>query len=385
MIEIDSQDRLICLRAGESAKDHHGAVLPPISQASLYRKRSMKELLDGLSREHAAPVYSRGTNPTVNVLEETLAKLERAEACKCFGSGMGAISAVLFGLLKSGDHVLFINDIYGPTLELAARLEDFGVTWSQTFAQDVDVIAAEARDETRLIYMESPGSTLFRLLPIGDICAMAKARGMLTAIDNTVATPLLQKPHALGADLSIHSCSKYIGGHSDVIGGAVTGSQELIERIFYKSYMLLGSVLAPFDAFLLLRGFMTLPDRLARHHEDAFAVANFLKNHSRVGAIYHPSFCDEDAALFAAQMRGHSGLFSVTLKNTSYAEALAVADRLRLFGRAVSWGGAESLVMCGHKSDPAGRKTRAPASLLRFSIGLEGAGNLIADLEQALS
>jgi cystathionine beta-lyase/cystathionine gamma-synthase len=233
--------------------------------------------------------------------------------------------------------------------------------------------------------MESPGSTLFRLLPIDEICAMAKARGILSAIDNTVATPLLQKPHAFGADLSIHSCSKYIGGHSDVIGGAVTGSQELIERIFYKGYMLLGSVLAPFDAFLLLRGLMTLPDRLSRHHEDALVVANFLQKHKRVGSINHPAFCKEDATLFASQMRGHSGLFSVALKNTSYAETLAVADRLRLFGRAVSWGGAESLVMCGHKSDPAGRKTRVPTSLLRISIGLEGADSLVADLEQALS
>jgi cystathionine beta-lyase/cystathionine gamma-synthase len=214
---------------------------------------------------------------------------------------------------------------------------------------------------------------------------MAKARGILTAIDNTVATPLLQKPHAFGADLSIHSCTKYIGGHSDVIGGAVTGSQELIERIFYKSYLLLGSVLAPFDAFLLLRGLMTLPDRILRHHDDALAVADFLQQHKRVGDIYHPAYCKNDAALFAAQMRGHSGLFSIALKDTDYAQTLVIADRLRLFGRAVSWGGAESLVMCGHKSDPAGRKTRIPVSLLRFSIGLEGADNLIADLEQALS
>ncbi|WP_375203432.1 trans-sulfuration enzyme family protein [Hyphococcus sp.] len=385
MIAIDPQDRLICLRAGEAADDHHGAVLPQISQASLYRKRTMEDLLDGLSREHAANVYSRGTNPTVKVLEDTLANLERAEACKCFGSGMGAVSAVLFGLLKSGDHVLFVNDIYGPTLELAARLENFGVSWSQSFAQDVDVIAGEMRDNTRLIYMESPGSMLFRLLPIAEIRAMAKTRNALTVIDNTVATPLLQKPLALGADLSLHSCSKYIGGHSDVIGGAVMGSQEFIERLFYKSYMLLGSVLAPFDAFLLLRGLMTLPDRMARHHEDALTVANYLENHPRIGAIYHPAFCKEDSALFEHQMRGHSGLFSVALKDTSYSETLAVADRLKLFGRAVSWGGAESLVLCGHKSDPAGRETRIPATLLRFSIGLEGADNLIADLEQALA
>ncbi|MEZ5894153.1 MAG: PLP-dependent aspartate aminotransferase family protein [Parvularculaceae bacterium] len=385
MIALDPEDRLICLRAGEAADDHHGAVLPPISQASLYRQKTMRDLLDGLSREHAASVYSRGTNPTVKVLEETLAKLERGEAAKCFGSGMGAVSAVLFGLLKAGDHTLFVNDIYGPTLELAARLEDFGVSWTRTFARDIPAISADLRDNTRLIYMESPGSTLFRLLPVAEICALAKARNILTAIDNTVATPLLQKPLEFGADLVIHSCSKYIGGHSDVIGGAVIGARALIERIFYKSYMLLGAVMAPFDAFLLLRGLMTLPDRMLRHHEDALEVATFLQNHRRVGAIFHPALCKEDAALFAQQMRGHSGLFSSALKDATYAQTLAVADKLLLFGRAVSWGGAESLVMAGHKKDPEGATTRVPASLLRFSIGLEGASNLIADLEQALS
>ncbi len=386
MITIDPEDRLICLRAREVSADHHGAALPPISQASLHRKQSMAELLQGLSREHAAFVYARGTNPTVKVLEDTLAKLERAEACKCFASGMGAVSAVLFGLLKAGDHVLFINDIYGPTLELAARLEEFGVTWSRAFAQDIESIGAEIRNETRLIYMESPGSTLFRLLPIKKVCALARLRGVLTIIDNTVATPLLQKPLQLGADLSIHSCSKYIGGHSDVVGGAVMGPAALVEEIFYKGYMLLGAAMAPFDAWLLLRGLMTLPDRLSRHHEDALAVATFLKAHPKVRKIYHPAFCEEDAALFEKQMLGHSGLFSFALDAAGFAETLAVADRLRLFGKAVSWGGAESLVMTGHKADPgADKNLRVPGTLLRLSIGLEGADNLIGDLEQALS
>ncbi len=385
MIALDLEDRLICLRAGEAADDHHGAVLPPISQASLFRKRTMAELLHGLSREHSANVYSRGTNPTVKVLEEALARLERAEACKCFASGMGAVSAVLFGLLKSGDHVLFINDIYGPTLELAARLEDFGVSWSRSFAQDPAGVEAEMRAETRVVYMESPGSMLFRLLPVAEICAMAKARGAISVIDNTVATPLFQKPIAMGADLAIHSCTKYIGGHSDVMGGALVGSQDLIEKLFYKSYLLLGAAMAPFDAFLFLRSLMTLPDRMLRHHEDALPVADFLRTHRRIGAVNHPAFCKEDEALFKKQMRGHSGLFSVVLKDASYQEALAVADRLRLFGRAVSWGGAESLVICGHKKDPGDNATRLPATLLRFSIGLEGADNLIADLDRALA
>ena len=338
MLKIDPQDELICLRArgGESA------VMPPIAQASLFRHPTMESLLEGLGREHERFVYSRGSNPTVQVLEETLAELERGESCKCFASGMGAVSAVLFGLLKSGDHVLFVGDIYGPTLELAERLRDFGVSYSRTFAADIDAIAAELRGETRMIYMESPGSTLFRILPIAEICALAKSRGILTVLDNTVSTPLLQKPLLLGADLVVHSCSKYLGGHSDVIGGAVIGSAELMKAIFYKSYMLLGAAMAPFAAWLVLRGLMTLPARMRQHHDDAITLATHLKAHKRVTRVYHPALEDDQSALMQRQMLGHSGLFSVCVDARDFSELLAIANKLELFGKAVSWGGAES-------------------------------------------
>jgi cystathionine beta-lyase/cystathionine gamma-synthase len=383
MLKIDPRDELICLRARDSG--HDGVVMPPIVQASLFRHPSIESLLEGLSQEHEQFVYSRGTNPTVQILEQTLAELERGESCKCFASGMGAVSAVLFGLLKSGDHVLFINDIYGPTLELAERLADFGVAHSRTFTADVDAIAAELREETRLIYMESPGSTLFRLLPIADICALAKGRGILTVLDNTVATPLLQKPLTLGVDLVVHSCSKYIGGHSDVVGGALVGNRELLKSIFYKAYMLLGAAMAPFNAWLLLRGLMTLPARMQRHHDDALTVATYLKSHPRIAEIHHPAFDEGQSALMQRQMLGHSGLFSVCVDVPDFSAVLAVANRLELFGKAISWGGVESLVMTGHKSDPGNTRTRIPMNLLRLSVGLEGTENLIADLENALS
>lgn len=379
MLEIDPRDELICLRA----RDGEAMVMPPIAQASLFRHPTIEALLEGLAREDERYVYSRGANPTVQVLERTLAELERGEVCKCFASGMGAISAALFGVLKSGDHVLFVNDIYGPTLELAERLKDFGVTHSRTFATAPDAIAAELRDNTRLIYLESPGSALFRLAPIAEICALAKAHGIITILDNTISTPLMQKPQTLGVDLVVHSCSKYIGGHSDVIGGALIGNTALMKSIFVKAYMLLGAAMAPFNAWLLLRGLMTLPARMQRHHADALTLANHLKSHRRITKVFHPAL--EESALMRTQMRGHSGVFSICVDVSSYGELLSVANKLQLFGKAVSWGGVESLVMTGHKTDPGAAQTRVPMNLLRLSIGLEGADNLIADLERALS
>ncbi|HAD16412.1 MAG TPA: cystathionine gamma-synthase, partial [Erythrobacter sp.] len=238
MLELDPRDELLCLRAAGPVAECSGMVLPAIAQASIFRKETMEELHRDLARENAANVYSRGTNPTVQVLERTLAELERGEACKCFASGMGAIGATLFGLLKAGDHVLFVNDIYGPTLELARRLEDFGVSHGQVFTADVAAIGAAMRDETRMVFMESPGSTLFQRIDVRAIAKLARELGALSVIDNTVATPLLQKPIELGVDLAIHSCTKYIGGHSDAVGGALIGSAELIERVFYNAYML---------------------------------------------------------------------------------------------------------------------------------------------------
>ncbi|MCV0384463.1 MAG: PLP-dependent transferase [Erythrobacter sp.] len=387
LLELDPRDELLCLRSAEPLSESAGMVLPGIAQASIFRKETMEELHRDLARENVASVYSRGTNPTVRVLEHTLAGLERGEACKCFASGMGAIGATLFGLLKAGDHVLFVNDIYGPTLELARRLEDFGVSHDHVLATDMEAIGAAFRDETRIVFMESPGSTLLHRLDIAAIARLARERGALSVIDNTVATPLLQKPIELGVDLVIHSCSKYIGGHSDAIGGALIGSGELVERVFYNAYMLMGAIMPPLEAFLFLRGLMTLPTRIRRHHEDALAVAKHLDHHPAVARVFHPELA-EDGGARPEGWRGHSGLFSFELAEGGFAGAVAVANRLRLFGNAVSWGGAESLVITGHKSDPVrapGNAPRVPAGLLRLSIGFEGIDALTGDLDRALA
>lgn len=377
---FDPADILTCLHAGERV----GPVMPPVVQASLFRFATLGELIAAQGREHEVPVYSRGTNPTVRELEVAIAALERGEAAKCCASGMGAIAATLFGLLKAGDHLLFLGDIYGPTLALAERLANFGITHSRCLSGDLAEIEAALTPATRLIYLESPGTMRFGLLPIAEIAALAKRHGILTAVDNTVATPLLQKPLTMGVDLALHSLTKYVGGHSDAMGGAVVGSADLIQRIFYNGYMLLGASMAPHDAWLHLRGLMTLPARLARQRDDALLVARTLAEHPRVRRVFHPAL--DTSPLFAAQMPlGHSGLFSAEFDLAGHAEALALADRTQLFAKAISWGGVESLVTTPHKRDPGRGDHRYPATMLRFSIGLEGAEALIADLAQALA
>ncbi|HEU4819851.1 MAG TPA: PLP-dependent aspartate aminotransferase family protein [Qipengyuania sp.] len=378
--DFDPADVLTCLRAGERT----GPVMPPVVQASLFRFETLGELMAAQRREHEVSVYSRGTNPTVRELERALAALERGEAAKCCASGMGAIATTLFALLAAGDHVLFVGDIYGPTLGLAERLGDFGVAHSRCLSGDLAQIEAALTPTTRLIYLESPGTMRFELLPIAEIARLAKARGILTALDNTVATPLLQKPLTMGVDITLHSLTKYIGGHSDAMGGAVVGSAELIERIFYKGYMLLGAAMAPHDAWLHLRGLMTLPTRLATQQADALAVARFLSDHPKVRRVFHPAL-NGDPLLIEQMPRRHSGLFAAEFDMPDHAATLALADRLRLFAKAISWGGVESLVTTPHKADPGAGNHRFPRTMLRFSIGLEGADALIADLDGALA
>lgn len=379
---MDPQDELVCLRAGEQPETGAEPLLPPIVQASLFRHARTVDLLEGLANESRRTVYSRGTNPGVRALETSLARLERAEDCRCFGSGMAAIAATLFALLDSGDHILFAGDIYGPTMQLAGELKRFGIAHTQIFPRTADEIESALTPATRMIYVESPGTMLFGLLPLDEIAALAHGRGMLAAIDNTVSTPLLQKPLTHGFDIALHSCTKYIGGHSDVMGGAVMASEAIVQRIFERGYMLLGGVQAPLDAFLLTRGLMTLPARLRQHQADGETVARVLAAHPRIRRVFHPALDRQAADLFQRQMRGHSGLFSIEIDTEDFGRVCDILDRLRLFGRAVSWGGVESLVIPGAR--PGSTDPRRPVGLVRLSIGLEGADALIADLDRAL-
>ncbi|HEX9731692.1 MAG TPA: aminotransferase class I/II-fold pyridoxal phosphate-dependent enzyme [Thermoanaerobaculia bacterium] len=382
---IDPEDELVCLGHDEDLAAQGGALAPPIVQTSLFAQASLADLMTGFGAEHRHHVYTRGQNPTVEAVEHKLARLEGGAACKCFGSGMAAVSAVLMGLLASGDHVLFVNNTYGPTIQLAAHLRRFGVAFDVVLDLEPEAVAAAIRPETKMLWVESPGTMLFRVADLRALAGLARERGITSVIDNSWATPLYQKPLALGLDLAVHSATKYVGGHSDVVAGAVVGGEELLERIFYGAFLLNGGILGPFDAWLLNRGLRTLPVRMRQHHRDALEVARFLDQHAGVRQVFHPGLRPD--ALVREQLRGFSGLFSFELDTESFEDVERFVDRLELFRIGVSWGGVESLVITPNNGRNAAslRGRRIPPGTVRLSIGLEGAGVLIADLERALA
>jgi cystathionine beta-lyase/cystathionine gamma-synthase len=377
----------ICLNDAVPSDDDGAApVSTPLVQTSLFAFPTFDALLAGLASEHTHHVYTRGQNPTVEVVERKLAALENGEVCKCFASGMAAISGVMLGLLRSGDHIVFVNHTYGPTLELADRLKRFGIEHTVVLNADEEAIDAALRPETRLIWLESPGTMLFRVLDLPRIAALARSRGILTCIDNSWATPLFQKPIDFGVDIVVHTCSKYLNGHSDVMAGAVITTAERMHEIFYGAFMLNGGILSPHDAWLLLRGLRTLPARMRQHGADGLAVAEFLRGHEAVRRVFHPAFQD-DRALVDRQLTGFSGVFSFDLARDDFASVSRFIDTLRRFRIGVSWGGVESLVISPNRGDnlDALDAQGIPHGLVRLSIGLEGADALIADLDAALA
>ena len=384
--KIDPADELICLGHDENLDTQGGSMSPPIVQTSLFAQRSTDALSEGLEAEHLTHVYTLGQNPTVESVEDKIARLEHGESCKVLASGMAAVSATLLGLLESGSHILFVNNTYGPTLELAERLRYFGVEYDIALTSDLDEIAEAMRPETRMVWIESPGTMLFRVVDIAAIAALARERGALTAIDNSWSTPLFQKPLDLGVDLVIHAATKYMGGHSDVIAGAIVGPATLLKTIFYNSYLLLGGSLGPFDAWLVNRGLRTLPNRMKQHHMDGLAVARFLADHPRLRQVFHPGLAG-DPEIVGGQMRGFSGLFSFELDTDRYETVASFVDRLKLFRIGVSWGGVESLALTPNRGTNASdlAAQQIPPGTVRLSIGLEGSAALIEDLDQALA
>ena len=385
---IDPRDAAICA-ATDDVEAGRGGSAPtsaPIVQTSLFTFPSFQALVDGLEAEHVVPVYTRGRNPTVEAVERKLAALERGEACQCFASGMGAISAVLLGLLRAGDHVLFVNQTYGPTLELAERLHRFGIEHDLLLDLEPEAVEAALTPATRLIWLESPGTMLFRVVDLGDVAALGRERDILTCIDNSWATPLFQKPLEMGIDLVVHTCSKYLGGHGDLVAGAVVSTAGRIEELFYGAFLPLGAALGPFDAWLLGRGLRSLPARLVRHEADALRVAEFLAGHPAVRRVYHPAL-SEDRDLVARQLAGTTGTFSFELERGDFESVRRVIDGLERFKIGVSWGGVESLVISPNRGTNVERLDALgiPRGLIRLSVGLEGADLLIADLEATLA
>lgn len=369
-----------CVHHGDDHGSHFGAPSPPIYQTATFVATDAALLG---RREHASPPgydYTRVDNPTTHAFESHVAALEGAEAARSFASGMGAIAAVVLHACGAGDHVVCVDTVYGPTRaflkDYAAR---FGVDTTFVDGRDPADFAKATRAETRLYFLESPSTRVFHLQELAAVAQIARDRGILTAIDNSWASPYFQNPHEHGIDLVIHSATKYIGGHSDVLAGVVTGDARRIRRLQLQEGVLLGGVLDPFAAWLLLRGLRTLAVRMERHQSSALHLARALERHPRVHRVLHPGLPSHPQhALGQRQMRGYGGLFSVVLEDTEREQALTVANALRYFGVAFSWGGYESLCVPVEFPEYGGRWG------LRLHVGLEDPEDLLADLEDAL-
>lgn len=378
---IDAADIAICLEDQPPGAAGPQPMATPIVQTSLFSYPSYDAILEAFRAENRNYVYSRGQNPTVEVLETKLAALEHGEACKCFASGIAAVSAVIMGLLKAGDHILFVNQTYGPTIQLARHLKRFGIEHDLLLDLSADDVRGALRPNTRLVWLENPGTMLFRTMDIESIAGVARAHGALTCIDNSWASPLFQKPIRHGVDIVVHSATKYIGGHSDVVAGAVITTAERMESIFFRAFMLNGGILAPFDAWLLLRGMRTMPVRMNQHEADALRVAEYLRSRPEVRAVYHPAFGEPSRSL-----TGHAGLFSFELAAGGFEAVRRFIDGLRRIRIGISWGGVESLVISPNRGDNLRYldAQRMPHGLVRLSIGLEGADALILDISASM-
>lgn len=365
-----------------------GSVVPPIFQNSLFVFEEWQGLSDAFAAEHLGKkgvhAYSRHTNPTNELIEAKVAAMEGTEDAKFFVSGMAAITAAVMSCVRAGSHVVYIDTVYGPAKRLFEEyLPRFGVSATAVSGLCPDELFDAVRPETHLIYLESPSSFVMRLQDLRAIATEARARGISTVIDNSYASPLFQQPHRLGIDLVVHSASKYLGGHSDVVAGVVAGSKQRLIQLGVDEGQLLGATLPPFPAWLILRAMRTLPLRMKQHQETGNQVAAWLAERPEVEEVLHvglPSFPQRE--LFRAQMSGSGALLSFVPKCRDDAKIRACIQSLELFQIGVSWGGYESLVVY-FWMQPMGWVEKRP--VIRIYCGLEHPDDLMRDLERGLA
>ena len=370
------------IHAGQEPEPATGAITVPIFQTSTYAKSA-----PGV---HKGYDYSRTDNPTRTALQNALASLEDAKYGLAFSSGMGAATTTML-LFKRGDHVISSRDVYGGTYRLFKRvLEDFGLTFSFVETSNLRTVERAVTRRTRLLWIESPTNPLLRIADIRAAAKIAHRHGALCLVDNTFASPYFQRPLKLGADLVLHSTTKYIGGHADVVGGAIClNDRRLHQRLKYLQNAA-GATPSPFDCFLTLRGVKTLALRMREHERNATRIAGFLNEQPRVRRVYYPGLSDHPGHdVAAAQMDGFSGMVSFEVRG-GLAEARRVLSRLRIFKIAESLGGVESLVelpaIMTHASIPKEERRKAGLDdgLVRLSVGIEDVEDLLGDLQQAL-
>jgi cystathionine beta-lyase len=375
---------------GEDRERHRGAVTPPIYQTSNFAFPTVAAMREAGKDEFANTFYTRGNNPTVEILRRKLAALERTEDALVFSSGAAAVAAGVLGVVRQGEHVICVQKPYAWTRVLVRDwLPRFGIEVSFVDGSELGEIEAAINPRTRLIVLESPNSLTMELQDLAAVARLAQAHGICTLCDNSYSSPLLQRPAEHGIDLVAHSATKYLNGHSDVVAGVLCGRNELIRKVFRGPFMTFGAIPAPFEAWLMLRGLRTLGVRMERVVASARKVIEFLASHPKIERIYYPgSAHDPQAALAAAQSSGGSGLFSFTLRAADPAAVERFCDGLKMFLMAVSWGGHESLLWPLAVLLRDGRidtnPTHLPWNLIRLSIGLEDPEDLVADLKQGL-
>lgn len=372
------------IHAGQEADPTTGAVMTPIYQTSTYKQAS--------PGEHKGYEYSRGTNPTRKALEDCLAALENGRFGLAFASGMAATDTVL-RLLKPGDEVVTGDDLYGGSYRIFTKVyEQYGIRFKFVNTSDVAAVEAAITSATKLIWVETPTNPTLKLADIAAIGKLAKEKQVLYVVDNTFASTYLQNPLDLGADIVMHSATKYLNGHSDVVMGALVLNDEELYKQLWFYYNAVGGTPGPQDCFLALRGLKTLHVRMRAHCENGRKVAEFLKDHPKVETIYWPGFTDHPGHEIAKkQMRDFGGMISIVLKDADLKETFRIAARFKVFTLAESLGGVESLVnhpaTMTHGSIPKEARERVGVvdNLLRLSVGIEDAEDLIADLEQVLA
>ncbi len=378
-----NQSFIINQLAEEREKYFH-AVAPPIIQTSNFAYPTVDEFVFAIKNEKEERIYTRGNNPTVDMLCKKMAALEGAEDCLMVGSGAAAISNAVISQVKAGDHIISVKNPYTWASNLLTKiLPRFNVQTTFVDGTRFENFVEAFKPETKLIYLESPNSWTFELQDLAAIAAFAKEKGIITVIDNSYCTALCQKPLEFGIDLVVYSATKYYNGHSDVVAGAICGSREKITQIFHHEYMTFGNILAPQNAWLMLRSLRTLPIRLKQSSESAIKIIDYLKKSPKIERIWYP-FSEENPQIELAhhQMKMPMGMFTVALKNRKVDSLKNFCESLQNFLIAVSWGGHESLLMpkCAfvEANDP-------QVNMIRFYIGLEESDVLIEDLDKNLA
>jgi cystathionine beta-lyase/cystathionine gamma-synthase len=382
-------DRLTLEHTADRYERYLNAVVPPIFMNSLHLYPTF-EAYDSVDTERDDQfIYGRVSNPTTAVLEEKLAELEHGVRAAAFSSGMAAFSAAVLATCRAGSHVICMRNVYEPYRLLLERVmvPKYGMSVTYVSGGDLGEIEDAVRENTALLILESPATFVFCAADLRGAAAIAHRRGFRTYIDNTCLTPVFQKPLDYGIDLVMHTMSKYIGGHSDLIGGILIGSDpDLMHTIRRETRELFGAILGPMEAWLAIRGLRTLDVRMREYERIGMAAAQFLEKQDRVKHVYYSGLASHpQAELIRRQQTGHSSLMSFEL-DADASQAVALIDRLRLFGKGCSWGGYESLALCPlyHKSQEELQFLGAGRGLIRIYCGLEGSDNLIEDLDQAL-